>query len=366
MRGSALSLLATACALAASTFACSTDPTFSEASGGAGASAGAGSVGTATGGGAATSTGSGSGAEDCTNGVDDDGDGDVDCADSDCTGAGFSCAPVIPPGWSGPAVLYTGDDEPPACSADWNGGGAAPIQGGVGVDATAPTCSACTCGAATNVVCGPTAPLAVEENTQCTNPQDAPIGTCFVPPGAPIVNARLLAGPVETSGGACAPSGGVASVSPAAFTTRASTCAAPTTGVGCGAGVCAPKVPAGYGAPLCIQRAGDVACPVVDYTEKTLVYGTIADTRGCNPCQCSAPVGGACDATLQVYTSSSNCSGGSNTFPATGNCYGTGKDVTSAKIQAGAPFGAKCTASGGTPTGAALGAEPTTVCCEPG
>src|SRR5262245_45608356 len=40
------------------------------------------------------------GREDCLNGVDDDGNGLVDCAYPACGAAGFACAPAPPDGWS--------------------------------------------------------------------------------------------------------------------------------------------------------------------------------------------------------------------------------------------------------------------------
>jgi hypothetical protein len=51
----------------------------------------------ATGGGASTTnSGGGSAMEsDCLNGIDDDGDGDVDCGDNDCVAAGFVCLPPL-------------------------------------------------------------------------------------------------------------------------------------------------------------------------------------------------------------------------------------------------------------------------------
>src|SRR5690606_41422488 len=41
-------------------------------------------------------TGGGPVESDCTNGLDDDGDGDVDCDDSDCGDAGYTCLATLP------------------------------------------------------------------------------------------------------------------------------------------------------------------------------------------------------------------------------------------------------------------------------
>ena len=61
------------------------------------------------------------GTEVCTNGSDDDGDGQVDCTDSDCTD--YACAPVVPSDWLGPVAVYLGatNNPPPPCGAEWTG-----------------------------------------------------------------------------------------------------------------------------------------------------------------------------------------------------------------------------------------------------
>jgi len=72
-------------------------------SGGTGASGSAG-TGASSSGGASGQLGNGgasSGIENCTNGIDDDRDGNIDCADTDCI-VGYSCAPPTPGG--GPAT----------------------------------------------------------------------------------------------------------------------------------------------------------------------------------------------------------------------------------------------------------------------
>src|SRR5262245_29388782 len=95
-RGAALLLLAgtsLGCALVGYDF-----DGYGPATGGAGGSSG--------GAGSASSSSSSSGAENCQNGLDDDGDGNIDCADPKCPG--FQCATAAPAGWSGPGPLWIG------------------------------------------------------------------------------------------------------------------------------------------------------------------------------------------------------------------------------------------------------------------
>jgi hypothetical protein len=114
--------------------------------GGDGASGGGAPTTTSSSSGAATASSSGGGStgpEDCLDGVDDDGDSQVDCEDSDC--AAFECVPELPPGWEGYFRVHDAAYPNPAPSAC--------------PDASAPTsyvsgpataqCDTCACGALT-------------------------------------------------------------------------------------------------------------------------------------------------------------------------------------------------------------------------
>src|SRR5262245_6655050 len=59
------------------------------------------------------------GDEDCTNGVDDNGDGLIDCADPRCS-PGFACVSIIPTGWQGYVALYHGPSkDDPRCEGQF-------------------------------------------------------------------------------------------------------------------------------------------------------------------------------------------------------------------------------------------------------
>ncbi|MGA7121295.1 MAG: hypothetical protein WBY94_14420, partial [Polyangiaceae bacterium] len=57
--------------------------------------------------------------ENCTNGIDDNCDGLVDCAEPSCQTAGYACVGAAPAGWSGPDLFWTGaaGATAPACPA---------------------------------------------------------------------------------------------------------------------------------------------------------------------------------------------------------------------------------------------------------
>ncbi|HRI72744.1 MAG TPA: hypothetical protein PK156_51260, partial [Polyangium sp.] len=96
-------------------------------------------------GGATSASSSGNGgmgsSEDCNDGSDNDGDGKIDCADSDC-GAIFACAAPAPNGWSYVRILQTTFGGTPENCA----GGMAPQVLYEGPNAA--ECNMCTCSVA--------------------------------------------------------------------------------------------------------------------------------------------------------------------------------------------------------------------------
>ena len=84
---------------------CAIDAYQAPGGGGSGGASASASSGQGAGGGSSSSSGSGgstSSDEACTNGGDDDGDGAIDCADSDCV-ATNKCVDLAPAGWLGPS-----------------------------------------------------------------------------------------------------------------------------------------------------------------------------------------------------------------------------------------------------------------------
>jgi hypothetical protein len=286
------------------------------------------------------------GNENCENGIDDDGDGKVDCDDSDCTGAGYACR-SIPDGWQGPFALYAGTASAPDCVAPYPTVG---LEGNDGLVAAAPSCS-CTCGALTGNSC--TASLEFRSNTCGSNAGSTSVGaTCVdVTSSASGVFSTAATG----SNGSCTAS--AAAQSPPTWTRRVRACraAGDLPAGGCAATArCAPPSPSPFARGQCISRDGDQACPS-DYPKKNLEYRGVTDTRACVGCGCTPP---SCSSPIRVFAGE-DCTGQSATT--TTSCSSSSiSPVRSARL---ATTGTQCTVVNGTPQGSATGSQPFTVCC---
>jgi hypothetical protein len=329
----------------------------SASTGTGGASTGSSATGTSTGG-ATSSSGTG-GTKTCASN---------DCSDPACAAAGYSCAPPVPTGWSGPSVLFTGTGMPPGCGSAWQG---QPVIGGLDVNAQPASCQTCSCSLPQGDQCGgPPIDIVFAQDPQCINGPVMMVppafGACMNAPGF-FQTLGVRAGPVQALNGNCAPSGGVPNLPPAAFGTQAAVCAGPSAmGVGCPTGMCVPGAPAGYASSVCIFQQGDVACPPTDYVKKTTVYSSIQDGRTCTPCSCGPSVGGTCAAQIWLYDPNTPCGAPPPyIFPADGTCQPLGgQQIINFILQpAGPPTGGSCPSAGGQPVGSATGAQPFTVCC---
>ncbi len=195
--------------------------------------------------GSSGASGSAGSVENCTNGIDDDRDGSIDCADTDCV-VGFSCAPPTPAGgWVGPLSFWQGSGPPPACTNE----GGFPTEvtnAGTGISETAaPVCYSCACGAPQGVSCqiGTAAFFSAGTCSGQTGNLTVVQGACipFVSLTLDPAGVRWLAAPA--AGGACVPkSSGMAVFPPARWDTRIRACGdAPPDGGGCGAGTCVAR-----------------------------------------------------------------------------------------------------------------------------
>ena len=316
------------------------------------------------------------GVENCTNGVDDNCDGLVDCADPQC--AAYQCAPALPAMWIGPVQLWTGDSgaTPPSCPAEERD--ALDLHAGPtgGDDTCGCTCSAAgqTCSVIGTYYSDQACTVAglCSATTVSSTCTAAPMGTCGGTGGSFNVGGGTAPTP---TGGSCT-AHVTATPGPApGWTTSARVCACsgPTDSPGgCGASgdQCVLGPSAGFGATPCVYQAGDIAtCPGA-YPNKNLFYSGESDSRGCGTCACSsAPAGGSCSGTVGLW-------GGLS-----GACV-NGADVTYTLGDACASFNAlasivgytkgNVTVTAGTcsvtaqppPTGSVTGSGPVTVCCK--
>ena len=325
------------------------------------------------GGGGATGTGGegGGGAplgEDCSNGVDDDGDVYVDCADPDC--GAWGCTAAAPPGWTGPIAVYLGapDDPAPTCASAWP---SETTTFAGPVDAPPASCDACTCDPPTGGSCGLAATI-VNDALQCFQIEStlmpAAADTC-----ASFSTSDLNTGfrgqiPPITSPASCAPAGGAATLPPPAWSQRAVVCSDAPVGLGClGVGeVCAPRPAAPFGAKLCVEQVGDLDCPPGAYTQKTTLFGGADDTRSCSACACGNPGGATCSGTTTIFDGP-GCVNPLVDVPHNNTCVQLSSAPSlslSYRYKPGTP-GGTCNASGGAPLGNVTPKDPVTVCCAP-
>ena len=310
--------------------------------------------------------------EDCLDGIDNDGDGDPDCADSDCN-SGFQCVPTVPSNWEGYYdinVQGTGGGTPPTqlCSS-----GGSPTRRWASPNHD-PQCSACGCGNLTGATCAqPT--LTCWSNHDCTGAMYD--DTQYVPDDGSCSgrsfngldmgdSCMITAQPLETQG-ACSTSGGA--VTAPMWGDAVDVCNTPTGGTGgCSAGfVCAARPAVNYDA-VCIRRSGNFSCPAA-WGTKTLSYSSGADNRSCSTCSCTPP-SNPCeepDAIDGEYTlhDTNNCSGTNvsivpnvcqQAFPADASTYSFTLDRLPTP-------GGSCTANGGQASGAIATSGAYTYCC---
>jgi hypothetical protein len=344
-------------------------------------SASTGSGGAGGGGGASTSNGVGgaTGPEACLDGVDNNGDGMVDCADAAC--GDYECVDTAPDGWGGPYRVTTSTLPVPApVQCD---GGTAP-ETFFSEPAGPAECSACSCGDIQGASCSPAGITCWTGSTTCmgANTQDLTAALqnaqCNKPTNQVANTSQLscsLTAPAAVAqNGSCAPSA-VDFPNKAKFGNEVDACPLPTSGGGCGAGkACVPK---GIDPTqsVCVRQDGaGKACPS-GFSVTVQAYQDAVDSRGCADCVC----GDAATA----------CSGGGYLFHDLNQCMGNGggdppitinsvacDNVTPAldgqstsfaswsiETTAAMPTGT-CAPKGGEPTGQLNLQGPVTFCCK--
>ncbi len=293
------------------------------------------------------------------------------------------CAPLGPAEWQGPALVWMGPPgHAPECPPS------APVAGDLGLaDLTAPlTCGACTCDPPQGSCALPTtwtaaaAPCAGDGPGIKHTSFDAPAGwsgacTAKNPVAAAqkcdglncvqsltIAPSTLVEGPCGVS--VAAPSRPVT----ATWGEAARSCHGVTVGGCAGPGeLCAPPAEPGY--RRCLVRDGEHACPEV-YTVAHHFFTGLDDTRACSACGCGAPLGSTCTTLVSAYAD------GACGSPIASVTVDTTKPACVDILPSGAALGSKlaeeptyapgtCQPSGGEAMGAALPANPVTVCCLP-
>jgi hypothetical protein len=313
--------------------------------------------------------GGGVGSEVCFDGVDNDKDGDIDCADSEDCAAIAECVPAIPPEFKEyvryHGESYTGDTHTPPKCPD----GSEPTRYFSGPGGAA-TCSQCSCdwpGAA----CSAPKIECYQGNLTCTNGADftttAQNENCISLMGfsAAMQDESCLivaSSAAVTSPGSCSTSGGAMTKGPT-WQEEIFVCALESAGGGCMAGqACAPKPAINYEGAICIEANGVVECPTGWKTEQRTVYSGGNDTRGCSSCACMSGISCGNDGYYAVH--GDNVCGGAGVI-VNGACTG----AVTANLGANGSLKPKLSSvikgqcGGGQPTGSVETSGPITICC---
>ncbi|MDI1449222.1 hypothetical protein [Polyangium sp. 6x1] len=312
-----------------------------------------------------------SGDEVCGDGVDDDGDGLVDCADPDC-GADL-CVPNAPPGWEGPFWVRRSPWDGmsgPSCPAGFTGSAhyMSPVPA---------ACTPCTCGDVEGAACSPPK-FRCWASKNCSgdavNTTIATVGGCEKPfifqlnPGA--ASCRIINPGDLLSNGTCPASGGELT-DPGLFQQIVSACEL-AAGAGCAEGSsCAP--PLDDGARICVRSSGGGVCPSGWDGETITAYTSGQDARNCGACTCKQDVGVCEGGTYRIFDADGCQEAGSGAdadppIDVTGSaCANVSAlaDSGTFSIQAleASVLPVTCTAEGGAPSGAVLMEGAVKYCC---
>ena len=290
--------------------------------------------------------------ENCSDGVDNDGDCTVDCDDSECAGKEL-CQAI-------PGLLAYGEFTRGAglCGVGTTLNGPANLYDKIDLNQKA--CSGCTCGAAA-AACASELRLYSKKNCNNNDLYPAGMGGKVAMPGpAQCTVLSMTVGPamsaiLDAPKLTCTP-GGTPTPNPA-FTSQGRLCLKDTAAKTCTTAACVlSQLP---NARACVAISG-TDCPAGLKTKETW-YRTYNDPRTC-ACTCASP-DGSCEGT-GTLVANAMCTDMNKTALTPGAC----KDTPAAFTSAGFDYtykpkaGAACTA-GGTATGTALLADGLTVCC---
>ena len=246
--------------------------------------------------------------------------------------ASFTGASCLAAGWTNAQLAYDGLTVPPATC-----GCSCPPVGGCSVSLS---------------LCSGTGGC-----TACASPVTLIQGVCTAVPGVDGGSSYVSIGSVAGDGGSCAPQTSK-SVPPVSWSGQVRYCSAAALPACGGGGVCVPVTDPGF--TVCVAAPGDVACRP-PYITRHLEYAGASDSRDCSACTCTGAPG--CTQGGAIFGSSdAACTnrmvGG--TFSANA-CFNEPSTGPYAIFTGGA---SSCTPSSVSPTGSAMPANPTTLCCQ--
>jgi hypothetical protein len=277
-------------------------------------------------------------------------------------GDGYVCVPEAPETWNGPvAVVIAPIDRDPDCGGDF------PYHDNTAYDGLNAPPAVCGC------ECGPPFGLGCANAQVEYHGNDAGCGTadqswfvvndvCNSAVGGQSSDYWQIE-PPDVDAGSCSPSGS-ATFPDVSWTSEVRTCLGRFGSEGCEEGSLCMRVPdLPFEHELCIWNEGDPECPEGPFEDRRTYYTNFEDTRGCQSCNCSDPVG-TCAGTLRTFQSDS-CTTLTNSFTADGDCHlGTGGAIGSAIWEEGNPDpDTECIPVNVSPTGTVDPVDPRVFCC---
>ncbi len=307
-------------------------------------------------------------AELCNNGIDDNCDGRIDCADPECM-PGWSCTAAAVPagGWS---VVEYAENARPACPANY-ATSADVLEGPEGSPATC----GCQCNVTTPGSCETGSfPVFVGSGAGCallpsaTNTGNNGACTALPIQYTPGGGAKFQINPLGYTAGSCTPAPNVTTGDAGAAAQGRACRDSEGTGGGCANGaVCAPV--GGSDFAQCIMHTGVTTCPPGFPTLHAVGAG-LADGRGCSACSCGTATATCANAKMSLFTDGGCDDAGGITVPADGKCDdvpngpGGGNPTYVAYEYAAQTQSEGCVATPGTPDGGVTLTQPRTICCQ--
>lgn len=295
--------------------------------------------------------------ETCDDGVDNDGDMLVDCADTVDCGKSFTCQPPAPDGWTyilmrrlpyGSAAITCPDGSEPQKFFE---------------DPGKSMCMPCNCQASGQCSQG----ISCYLSTGCAGPAGSKSysteGVCTaIMPVVSFASCKVDGTATVPSNATCTASGGnLSNTNP--YGKEVYTCPAVGTAAGCTGQTCVANPPQGFDDRLCVASIGANVCPA-GFTEQHDVYGAYTDDRACSSCSCdAAQITCAGPTTFALWTDAA-CTQGNQLITSAGGCadlVATPTHITATTLPNQMVPKPACT--GGVATGAVTGSEPSTICC---
>ncbi len=352
--------------------------------GGAAGIATGGTGGIQAGGSAGEPGGSGGGLSDevCDDGIDNDGNGLVDCEDGACKAVGYRCVPAVPEEWEGYFWIhvrpYQGEDEETSCP------GGEKANRYYSRNAEKAICDPCACSPLEGTLCDAPGIACDYKSKGCANavPQpDLENFDCHNLSGSSI-SCQLTGNNPIAKLGSCAPIDEVPDFpNKFPFQDAVDLCAAPPNANthGCDSQICMPPGEGGFAGAICIMQESEQSeCPPQWDAENPLrlhLLENAIDTRSCSPCSCTVD-GDSIDCeggSYKVYDDDGckSCNGifcDDEMIVSTTECINLSKlaDWDTISIRANArptPKNGKCRVSGGVAQGSVQTMKGVTLCC---